>query len=83
LEQNPATNTQQINAYELNKRSKDAIVVFGPKDVWPLMIRFTLRKYDETLKVTGNETYMDGSNAKAYTHGGQTLEYVFKLPAKN
>lgn len=65
-----------------SSRHNDAIAVFGPKDVWPLMIKFTIRKYDENLKVISDEKYIDGSHTASFSHGGQTLEYVFKLPVK-
>ncbi len=77
-----ATGLKPINAGDLDKRSNDAIAVFGPKDVWPLMIKFTIRKYDENLKVISDEKYIDGSHTASFSHGGQTLEYVFKLPVK-
>jgi hypothetical protein len=53
------------------------IVVFGPNDPWPMFVRFTLRKYDETLSGTSEDPE---TQAK---HGGVTLQYVYKLPAKN
>jgi type II secretory pathway pseudopilin PulG len=70
----------EINASTISGgRNNDAIVVFGPRDTWPLMIRFTLRKYDENLSVHSEEDFGTATNL----HGGQTFEYTIKLPPKN
>jgi competence protein ComGC len=64
-------------------RGNDAIAVFGPNDVWPLFIKFTIRKYDDDLTITSDERFLTGSIDKIHTHGGRTLEYVYKLPVKH
>jgi hypothetical protein len=69
------------NADTLGKRSThDAIVVFGPDDIWPLFIKITIRKYDEDLTVKSDEKF---DNGDTHLHGGRTLEYIYKLPVKN
>ncbi|MFA5863841.1 MAG: type II secretion system protein [Phycisphaerae bacterium] len=67
-----------VNAGDVTagSRTGDGIVIFGPNDPWPLFIRFTLRKYDENLSLTSEDP------AYNVRHGGQTVEYIYKLPAK-
>ncbi len=65
-----------INATDIPSGS-EGIVIFGPNDPWPMYIRFTLRKYDETLSVMSEDTELEKR------HGGMTMQYVYKLKPKN
>ncbi len=70
-------NANMINAGDITGgRPNDQMVVFGPSDPWPIMIRFTLRKYDENLSLISEDAEPNSR------HGGVTLEYVYKLPAR-